>query len=1514
MIRQSFLLSNSMGSNQLRRRSAFLKSTFLHSFSAMFIALSFVIFVLPQVVHATNNYVFSGILTDGSNSVVPNATINLLTSSGVTVGSVATSSSGSFSITATPGLYKLYITGSNTAGMSSFSLRQTSASIDLTSGNVTKNLQIPTTSVSYTVYNAAGLPKTGYITVYASASGGSASLYPGDTGETIAVTNSGVTSGKITTIVGATYIARGMNESTYSGSICEYLPTTKWNCMNTPLTVTGPGQHVDIALASVFHTFSGTLTDGSGNPVANTTVTLSTDTDSSPKATTDSSGNFSITAASGQYKLSIAGTNTAGMSSFSLGQATAGIDLTNGNLVQNLQIPTTTVSYTVYNNAGLPKAGYITVYASASGGTAGLYPGDVGETIKSIINGGITSGKITTIVGAAYITKGMNESSYNGSICEYLPTTKWNCMGTPLVVTGSGHHVDIALASVFHTFSGTLTDGSGNPVPNATITLTYTDSSSKATTDSSGNFSITAAPGLYGMSITGSNTAGMSSFTLRQATASIDLTSGNVTQNMRIPTTNLSYTVYDNAGLPKTGYITVYANTSGGTTSLYPGDVGETIAVTNGGITSGNITTIVGATYIAKGMNESSYNGSICEYLPTTKWNCMSTPLTVTGPTHIGIPQTPPPTIPTGFSVQSPTQYPHLSWNTVSIATSYNIYRDGSIIGSVTGTTYTDNNVPEGAYVYFVTAVNNGVESGHSNSVNVLVDRTKPTVSYTITPTPNENGWNNTSVTVTFYCSDNGSGIRLCSNPVVIDGEGAGQTATGTATDNAGNSSTVTAVVNIDGGSQTITPVVSTPPNNNGWNNNEVTITFNCNNTLSGIESCTNPATFTDDGTYELTGTVVDSAGNTSTVTVVVNIDKTAPTIAYTVSPVPNSNGWNNGDVIVTFICGDVLSGIESCSDPITVSSEGANLITGTAIDKAGNVSTVNITVSIDKTTPNINADTSGTPNTNGWNNVDTTVSFTCGDNISGVDSCSDPITLSEGAGQVITGTAVDKAGNSSSTSSTFNIDKTAPTINYSISSVPNSNGWNNGEVVVTFNCGDALSGVASCTDPVTLSDDGTFVVTGTAVDNAGNITSINVIVSVDQVAPTIASNPSSQPNQHGWYNGDTTISFNCSDNLSGIDNCSDPVTLSEGAGQIVTGTAVDQAGNSSSTSMSVDIDKTAPTIGYSLSQSPNVSGWNNSNVTITFSCSDALSGVASCTDPITLTENGTYVVTGTAMDNAGNVISTNVIVKISKTPPAAGIPVWSVNPSPLGSNTTLTVPVVDGIENLIRAEYFINADPGVGSGVAMTINGSNLSATFGASLPTGYYTIGMRLLDAAGNWSETTYAYLVVYNPNGPTEISGSKSFVPTLAGGDVLPGLISANQNDRASMSFDVSYGADGTVSSISRFGFTYSTGQACNSVNYFNCYNTGITTISINNLTFVGTNYSEGVFEGVGTLMINGVVTQVTFIVEARDGKLIGNRIPDTFAMKIYSAGVNPNESGAIPLYQVTTSLTGNGVVVS
>src|SRR5207248_9094199 len=120
--------------------------------------------------------------------------------------------------------------------------------------------------------------------------------------------------------------------------------------------------------------------------------------------------------------------------------------------------------------------------------------------------------------------------------------------------------------------------------------------------------------------------------------------------------------------------------------------------------------------------------------------------------------------------------------------------------------------------------------------------------------------------------------------------------------------------------------------------------------------------------------------------------------------------------------------------------------------------------------------------------------------------------------------------------------------------------------------------------------------------------------VQIDQTPPTI--NPTQPPAASAavWNNTNVTVTFVCADTVSGIASCTAPQTVTaEGTDQPVTGTATDNARNSVTDPATVSIDKTAPTITADRSLAANANGWNNTDVTVSFSCSDALSGVASC-------------------------------------------------------------------------------------------------------------------------------------------------------------------------------------------------------------------------------------------------------------------------------------------------------------
>src|SRR5919109_155191 len=155
--------------------------------------------------------------------------------------------------------------------------------------------------------------------------------------------------------------------------------------------------------------------------------------------------------------------------------------------------------------------------------------------------------------------------------------------------------------------------------------------------------------------------------------------------------------------------------------------------------------------------------------------------------------------------------------------------------------------------------------------------------------------------------------------------------------------------------------------------------------------------------------------------------DNTAPIVTGTRSPVANAAGWNNTNVGISWSAGDgsgsgVASGPTPSSDSVSANTNGI-VKSSSGTDRVGNAGSGSVTIKIDKVSPNISAVASPTPNANGWNNSDVTVSFACADPAppegagkeSGIKSCSEPATVTQD-GQSATGTAVDNADNGKST------------------------------------------------------------------------------------------------------------------------------------------------------------------------------------------------------------------------------------------------------------------------------------------------------------------------------------------------------------------------------------------------------------------------------------------------------------------------------------------------------------------
>jgi hypothetical protein len=365
------------------------------------------------------------------------------------------------------------------------------------------------------------------------------------------------------------------------------------------------------------------------------------------------------------------------------------------------------------------------------------------------------------------------------------------------------------------------------------------------------------------------------------------------------------------------------------------------------------------------------------------------------------------------------------------------------------------------------------------------------------------------------------------------------------------------------------------------------------------------------------------------------------------------------------------------------------------------------------------------------------------------------------------------------------------PTTTAIVSPQPNAAGWNNTNVTVTLNSTDnetggtgvkqitySATGAQSIASTVvngasasfTISAEGVTTISYFGTDNAGNVESRKTLtIQLDKTLPTITPVRTPPPNANGWNNTNVTVSFQCSDTLSGLAAGSPPAptTLtSEGAGQSVTGTCTDVAGNSASATVSgINIDKTPPTITGSRSPQPNTHGWNNTNVTVSFACSDALSGLAAGSPPaptVVSTEGAGQSVSGMCQDLAGNSATATVSgINIDKTSPVVTI---APNPSTLWPPDGKMVPVTvsgtmtDNLSGINPSSASFRVVDGYGAvqpsgSVAVSASGSysfpiSLEARRAGTDKNGRtYTITVTTQDNAGNQSSASTTVVVPHD-----------------------------------------------------------------------------------------------------------------------------------------------------------------------
>jgi hypothetical protein len=276
-----------------------------------------------------------------------------------------------------------------------------------------------------------------------------------------------------------------------------------------------------------------------------------------------------------------------------------------------------------------------------------------------------------------------------------------------------------------------------------------------------------------------------------------------------------------------------------------------------------------------------------------------------------------------------------------------------------------------------------------------------------------------------------------------------------------------------------------------------------------------------------------DAGGaTTASASVTVKKDSTPPVISGISARGPDANGWYNSPVGISVNAGDATSGLASCNSinyggPDTAGGS----FSGTCTDQAGNsASGGSFTFKYDATPPAVSLSLARGPDVGNWYNQPVGFSASGSDNLSGVASCTSGTIGESGS---VAASCTDNAGNVGRAAAAINYDAGAPSIDsVTFDRPPDSNGWYNHPVRVTFHGSDGGSGIEACTDVAYPGPDtDSTTLNGTCTDKAGNRAGgTSPAFRYDATPPTIGNLG------FDWDDGTATLTWTASPDTKAIE------------------------------------------------------------------------------------------------------------------------------------------------------------------------------------------------------------------------------------------------------------------------------------------------------------------------------------------------------------------------------------------
>ncbi len=325
-------------------------------------------------------------------------------------------------------------------------------------------------------------------------------------------------------------------------------------------------------------------------------------------------------------------------------------------------------------------------------------------------------------------------------------------------------------------------------------------------------------------------------------------------------------------------------------------------------------------------------------------------------------------------------------------------------------------------------------------------------------------------------------------------------------------------------------------------------------------------------------------------------------------------------------------------------------------------------------------------------------------------------------------------------------VDNTAPVITYTITP-PDPDGhqdWYRGNPVlhwiVTENDSPDSLQKSGCVDVTITSDQLATDYTCSATSSGGPADPVTATIKRDGNGPVVAyDSATGTPGANGWFTSAVTATFTATDAFSGVAGPTSATATSSGDGLAVTiprPAFTDNASNTtdagSVSSPPFKIDTVKPEVRDAvLDSTPNANGWFKSDVTASFTATDATSGVAGTNPGLVLSGGAQGTVTLYSpqfKDEAGNVT-------------AAGVKSATVNIDTVAPTVSLVGGPADG------SSHYFGSVP-----AAPTCDASDvMSGLDGACEVSGYdtsvgtHTVTATVKDLAGNTSTVSSTYTVM-------------------------------------------------------------------------------------------------------------------------------------------------------------------------